>query len=81
VKKVLKEERLRALTRQRVIKGYDQEELANLLGISRSHYTKIERGLIDPPTTLALKIAKLLDSSVEHLFHELEETLPHKAAV
>lgn len=64
----LKQNRRKTLTEKRLRKGFSQEEAARFIGINRPSYTKIELGLIDPPTSLALKIASLLDSTVEELF-------------
>lgn len=68
MKKRLKEDRQKNLTKKRLEKGLNQEEIAQMLGISRSSYTKIELGKLDPPTTLALKIASILKTPVEELF-------------
>ena len=72
MKKRLKEHRQKTLTRKRMEKGLNQKEFAQILGISRSSYTKIELGKLDPPTTLALKIASVLETPVEELFIESE---------
>ncbi|HOF88881.1 MAG TPA: helix-turn-helix transcriptional regulator [Armatimonadota bacterium] len=48
--------------------GYTQAQLALLVGTDQSHISKIENAHIDPATSLALRIAKALGSSVEQLF-------------
>ena len=48
-----------------------QTELGNLAGVSRQTISLIERGDYNP--TLALKIAKILNATVEDLFSYLEE--------
>lgn len=50
-----------------------QTELGNLAGVSRQTISLIERGDYNPSVTLALKIAKILDATVEELFSYLEE--------
>lgn len=50
-----------------------QEELAQLLGVSRQTIISIESNRYVPSTLLSLKIAKYLGKSVEELF-ELEKS-------
>ena len=57
----------------RGIKGLTQEELAQLLGVSRQTVISIESSRYVPSTVLSLKISKFLDMNVEELF-ELEES-------
>jgi putative transcriptional regulator len=55
----------------RIAKEMTQQELADLLGVSRQTIFSIESGKYVPSTILALKIAKTFNKSVEKLF-ELE---------
>lgn len=48
------------LANKRNAKGYSHQEIADLVGIDRSYYTKIENGLI-PSVKVARSIAKHLD--------------------
>lgn len=57
----------------RGIKGLTQEELAQLLGVSRQTVISIESSRYVPSTVLSLKISKFLDKNVEELF-ELEKS-------
>ena len=57
----------------RGIKGLTQEELAQLLGVSRQTVISIESSRYIPSTVLSLKISKFLNMNVEELF-ELEES-------
>ena len=57
----------------RGIKGLTQEELAELLGVSRQTVISIELSRYVPSTVLSLKISKFLDKNVEELF-ELEKS-------
>ena len=50
-----------------------QTELGNLAGVSRQTISLIERGDYNASVTLALKIAKILNATVEDLFSYLEE--------
>ena len=55
--------------------GINQTELGNLCGVSRQTISLIERGDYSPSVTLALKIAKVCQASVEDIFSYEEETL------
>lgn len=50
-----------------------QTELGNLADVSRQTISLIERGDYNPSVTLALKLAKILNASVEQLFSFTEE--------
>lgn len=52
----------------RQLKGYTQEQLAVLLNISGDYLGKIERGQKVPSLKLAVRIAKLLDCTLNDLF-------------
>ena len=47
-----------------------QREVSLEAGIERSHYAKIERGERMPSVDVAHRIAKALNSSIEHLFFD-----------
>ena len=51
-----------------------QTELGNLAVVSRQTISLIERGDYNPSVTLALKIAKILNVTVEDLFSYLEDS-------
>jgi len=46
-----------------------QKELANLLGISTSYYSSIERVKRNPTLNLAKKTADLFGESIENIFY------------
>lgn len=48
--------------------GLRQEDIANLLGVSRQTIIAIENNKYNPSLELALKLAKLLKSPVEEIF-------------
>lgn len=48
--------------------GINQTELGRLAGVSRQTISLIERGDYSPSVTLALKIAKICQVSVEDIF-------------
>lgn len=48
--------------------GVNQQEMGTLAGVSRQTISQIERGDYSPSVTLALKIAKIFNVSVEDIF-------------
>ncbi len=48
--------------------GLRQEDMANVLGVSRQTIIAIENNKYNPTLELAMKIAKLLQRSVEEIF-------------
>ena len=54
--------------------GINQTELGKLCGVSRQTISLIERGDYSPSVTLALKIAKVCQASVEDIFSYEEGT-------
>ena len=57
--------------------GLSQQALAGLAGISRQAYSALESGSANPSTELALRLARALKTSVDHLF-SLTETVPEQ---
>ena len=55
------------------LKEYRARYLGNLADVSRQTISLIERGDYNPSVTLALKLAKILNASVEQLFSYTEE--------
>lgn len=53
----------------------NQTEMGKLVGVSRQTISQIERGDYSPSVTLALKIAKILNVSVEDIFSYEEEDI------
>lgn len=58
---------------QRAIKNITQEELAQIIQVSRQTINALEKNKYVPSTVLALKLARYFDVRVEELF-ELEDT-------
>lgn len=58
------------LKKTRMKKCKTQYEVAELSGISRSYYTKIELGIKTPTVDVAKKIAKTLDFDWSNFFEE-----------
>lgn len=53
--------------------GINQTDLSHLCGVSRQTISQIERGDYSPSVTLALKLAKVLQVTVEDIFTYEEE--------
>lgn len=49
-------------------KGYTQEELANILGVSRQTIISIEKGGYEPTLSLAFKIADVFQVRIDAIF-------------
>jgi len=52
----------------RQMRGYSQEELARLVGVSRNTISSIETGQFSPTAKLALILCIALDQKFEELF-------------
>ena len=48
--------------------GVNQQEMGRLAGVSRQTISQIERGDYSPSVTLALKLAKICQVSVDDIF-------------
>ncbi|WP_225442519.1 helix-turn-helix transcriptional regulator [Paenibacillus lycopersici] len=53
---------------QRAKKSLTQEQLAELVGVTRKTINTIENGKFVPSALLAIKLAKVLEVTVEELF-------------
>ena len=53
--------------------GVNQQEMGVLAGVSRQTISQIERGDYSPSVTLALKVAKICNVSVEDIFSYEED--------
>ena len=61
------------LKEYRARQGVNQQEMGRLAGVSRQTISQIERGDYSPSVTLALKLAKLCQGSVEDIFSYEED--------
>ncbi len=64
------------LAKRRLDLGLSLQQVADLAGISRNYYGKIELGRREPRLDVARNIARALGSSIEFLFfaHEWDDT-------
>lgn len=54
-------------------KNLNQQELGSLVGVSRQTISLIERGDYNPSITVCLKLAKVLETTVEEIFSYEED--------
>ena len=66
---------------ERKRKKITQEQLANLVGVSRQSINAIERGKYTPSTALALKISEIFNTNVNSLFELELADYPKRAVV
>ena len=52
--------------------GLSQEELANLVGVTRQTINMIEKGNYNPTLNLCISICKVLDKTLDEIFWEDE---------
>ena len=64
---------INTLKEHRNSKGLNQQELGRLVGVSRQTISLIERGDYSPSVKLAIKIARVFDTSVESIFDYVED--------
>jgi putative transcriptional regulator len=56
------------LRQARAERGWTQAELAERVSVSRKTINTVENGVFIPSTTLALKLARAMETTVEALF-------------
>lgn len=56
------------LTERRTGRGWSQQHLADMLGVSRQTIISLEKGRFDPSLPLAFRIAATFDCRIEDLF-------------
>ncbi|MCX4297405.1 MAG: helix-turn-helix domain-containing protein [Lachnospiraceae bacterium] len=52
----------------RIIKGYSQEELANLVDVRRETIVRLEQSKYTPTLKLAIELEKVLEIPINELF-------------
>jgi putative transcriptional regulator len=61
------------LAELRTTKGWTQQQLADLVGVSRQTVISLERGRYNPSITLAFRLARTFEIQIEKLFLYEEE--------
>ena len=57
----------------RAAKDYSQQQLADIVGVSRQTFAAIEKGDYNPTINLCIGICKALDKTLDDLFWEEPE--------
>jgi putative transcriptional regulator len=60
---------------ERAIKDITQEDLANLVGVTRQTINAIEKNKYNPSAVLAYKISKVFGKTIEEVFDFSDEKL------
>jgi putative transcriptional regulator len=60
----------------RAERDWTQEQLAELVGVTRKTVNTVERGVYIPSTELALKLARAFGVAVENIFSLADEAAP-----
>lgn len=61
------------LAELRTTKGWTQQQLADLVGVSRQTVISLERGRYNPSITLAFRLARTFEIQIEKVFLYEEE--------
>ena len=56
----------------------NQTEIAQMLGMSQTGYSKYETGENDLPTEVLIKLARFYNTSIDYLLGEIEERKRYK---
>ncbi len=64
---------LNSIKEHRARRGWTQADLAMSVGVSRKTINTVENGVFVPSTVLALRLACVLETTVERLFELSEE--------
>ena len=55
-----------------------QTQVASMLGMSQTGYSKYETGEIDIPTTILIKLARFYNTSIDYLLGETNQKKRYK---
>jgi DNA-binding XRE family transcriptional regulator len=61
------------IRRARMRRGWEQQELAKMIGVSRKTMNQIEQGKVDPRASLVVAIANVLQVSTDTLLVQYED--------
>lgn len=57
-----------------------QEDLAKILSVSQTTYSRYETGNLDIPTEALIKLAKYYDTSIDYLLNLTNQKVPYPRA-
>ncbi len=55
-----------------------QQQVADILGMKQSQYSRYERGVRDVPTDVLIRLAKLFSTSVDYILGMTNDPKPYK---
>lgn len=55
----------------------NQQDLASILNITQSTYSRYESGLYDVPTDILIKLADFYNTSIDYLLERTDNPLPY----
>lgn len=58
-----------------------QKDIANMLNIDQSNYSKYELEKINIPVSILVKLAKYYDTSIDYLLYLTDERKPYKKSI
>lgn len=58
-----------------------QRDIAKMLNIDQSNYSKYELEKINIPTSLLIKLANFYDTSIDYLLYLTDERKPYKKSI
>lgn len=59
-------------------KDLPQTQIASMLNISQTTYSRYENGVLDIPTEILLKLASFHNTSIDYLLEKTNEIKPYK---
>lgn len=59
-------------------KDMNQTQIAKIIGMSQTGYSKYETGENDIPTTILIKLARFYDTSIDYLLGETDNPKRYK---
>ncbi|WP_404407659.1 helix-turn-helix transcriptional regulator [Jeotgalibacillus malaysiensis] len=65
------------LIQARLEKGFTQEKLGEMVGYTKATVSNWETGFSTPRTKDAIKVARILEKDVDHLFYNQKEQDSH----
>lgn len=55
----------------------NQQDIAAILNITQSTYSRYEAGIYDPPTDILIKLADFYGTSIDYLLEQTDNPLPY----
>lgn len=59
----------------------NQQDIAAILNITQSTYSRYEAGIYDPPTDILIKLADFYGTSIDYLLERTDNPLPYPSSL